>query len=245
MTCASTRAATSWCGACSSTTAATSSRPRDGRVVFALPFERDFTLIGTTDRSFAGDPASVAPARRRDRLSLRRRRTNISAPRSRRADVVWSFAGVRSLYDDGSRRPQDARATMCSRSTSRRAGAAPDRLWRQDHDLSPPGGAALDRLAPLLRRGPAWTGIRSLPGGEFPYNGFETLVAATRKSRPFLSEAHARRLVHAYGTRVDELDDRGGNYWLALFRTSGKETEELHRIIGSDHPRKGWAVEDF
>ena len=64
---------------------------------------------------------------------------------------------------------------------------------------------ALDRLAHIVKGGPAWTRESHLPGGEFPYNGFEALVAKTRNSRPFLSEAHAQRLVATYGTRVERV----------------------------------------
>src|SRR5262249_59140308 len=77
-----------------------------GRVVLGLPFERDFTLIGTTDRSFAGDPSGVEPTV--DEIAYLCEVANqhfraMLGP----ADVVWSFAGVRSLYDDGSRKAQD------------------------------------------------------------------------------------------------------------------------------------------
>ena len=65
--------------------------------------------------------------------------------------------------------------------------------------------AALDRLAPVLGVRPAWTKKSRLPGGDFPADGFAQLVAQARQSWPFLSEAHIRRLVHAYGTRVDRV----------------------------------------
>jgi glycerol-3-phosphate dehydrogenase len=189
---------------------------RDDRVVFALPFERDFTLIGTTDRGFAGDPGGVEPGA--DEIGYlcatasQHFRTAISA-----ADVVWSFAGVRSLYEDGSKRAQDVSRDYVL-ALDERAGEAPL--------LSVYGGKittyrrlaeqALDRLSHLLEVGPAWTVDSHLPGGEFPYNGLDALVARTRKSRPFLREEHAQRLVRAYGTRVERvlgaarrLDDLG------------------------------------
>ena len=78
----------------------------DRRVVFAIPFQRDFTLIGTTDAGFTGDPAAVAPAG--DEIVYlcgvvsEYFRAAVSP-----ADVVWAFAGVRSLYDDGAGKPQD------------------------------------------------------------------------------------------------------------------------------------------
>lgn len=178
---------------------------RDGRFVFALPFQQDFTLIGTTDRSFAGDPGGIQPSA--DEIAYlcdvanQHFRATI-AP----ADVVWSFAGVRALYDDGSRKAEDVTRDYLL-ALDERDGAAPlltvyggkittyRRLAEQ----------ALDRLAHIVAGGPAWTRESHLPGGEFPYNGFETLVTGTRKSRPFLSEQHARRLVATYGTRVERV----------------------------------------
>ena len=177
----------------------------DRRIVFALPFERDFTLIGTTDQSFAGDPSDVAAGA--DEVAYlcgvanQYLRATI-AP----ADVVWSFAGVRSLYDDGSKRAQDvSRDYVLTLDES--AGRAPL--------LSVYGGKittyrrlaeqALDRLAHLIPAGPAWTADSHLPGGEFPHDGLEALAARMHRSRPFLSEAHARRLVRAYGTRVERV----------------------------------------
>jgi len=78
---------------------------RDARVVFALPFERDFTLIGTTDRGFAGDPAGFARARTRS-LPLRCRQSAFSRRHHAGAGGVV-IRRIRSLYDDGSRRSQD------------------------------------------------------------------------------------------------------------------------------------------
>jgi glycerol-3-phosphate dehydrogenase len=175
----------------------------DRRIVFAIPFQRDFTLIGTTDQGFAGEPAAVAPSA--DEITYlchvanQHFRASI-AP----ADVVWSFAGVRSLHDDGAKRAQNVTRDYV--------------LILDEHEaplLTVYGGKittyrrlaeqALDRLAHLFEAGPAWTRDSHLPGGEFPWDGIERLVAETRRARPFLSEAHARRLVRAYGTRVDRV----------------------------------------
>jgi glycerol-3-phosphate dehydrogenase len=65
--------------------------------------------------------------------------------------------------------------------------------------------AALDRLAPVLGARPAWTKASRLPGGDFPVAGVAHLVAEARRSWPFLGEAHVRRLVQAYGTRVSRI----------------------------------------
>ena len=177
----------------------------DGRVVFALPFVRDFTLIGTTDQNFVGDPGSVKPSA--DEIAYLCAAANgYFREQIRPADVVWSFAGVRSLYDDGSEKAEDTTRDYVL-DLDRRNGEAPL--------LNIYGGKittyrrlaehALDLLADGLSTGPAWTKDSHLPGGEFPHNGLEALIAKTRRSRPFLSEEHARRLVRAYGTRVERV----------------------------------------
>ena len=131
--------------------------------------------------------------------------------------MVWSFAGVRSLYDDGSKRAQDVTRDYVL-TLDEPSGEAPL--------LTVYGGKittyrrlaehALERLAHLVDAGPPWTKDSRLPGGEFPHDGLAALVTTTRRSRPFLSEAHARRLVRAYGIRVERvlgparcLDDLG------------------------------------
>jgi glycerol-3-phosphate dehydrogenase len=178
---------------------------RDGRVVFALPFEREFTLIGTTDRGFSGDPGRVHADN--DEIAYlcdvanQHLRTAIKA-----SDVVWAFAGVRALYDDGSRRSQDVTRDYVLE-LDESGGAAPL--------LTVYGGKittyrrlaehALDRLAPLIKSGPPWTERSHLPGGDFAPDELDALVAMTRKSRLFLDEQHVRRLVRAYGTRVDRV----------------------------------------
>ena len=85
---------------------------RDARIVFALPYEQDFTLIGTTDRGFTGDPAEVRASA--DEIvylcDVANQHFRLTTGPS---DVVWSFAGIRSLYEDGSTRSQDAVFSLC------------------------------------------------------------------------------------------------------------------------------------
>ena len=177
----------------------------DGRVVFAIPFQGDFTLIGTTDRAFAGDPSVVLPSGEEiDYLCNvvnEYFRTEIGA-----ADVVWAYAGVRALYDDGARQPQDIGRDY-TLMLDERFGEAPL--------LTVYGGKittyrrlaedALARLSHFFRRSRPWTAASYLPGGDFVYDGVDTLVERTQRTWPFLSADHARRLVRAYGTRVDRV----------------------------------------
>jgi glycerol-3-phosphate dehydrogenase len=172
-----------------------------------LPFTRDFTLVGTTDSSFSGDPATVAPTADEIAYLCSVVNDHFRIPITPE-DVLWSFAGVRSLYDDGSHKRQ-------AKDTPRDYVLALDDARGAAPLLTVYGGkittyrrlaeAALDRLAPVLGARPAWTANTSLPGGDFAVDGFETLVSRTRRSWPFLREQQARRLVRAYGTRVGHI----------------------------------------
>ena len=195
----------------------------DGRVVFAIPFERDFTLIGTTDRAFVGDPSVVLPTGEEiDYLcgvANEYFRTQIGA-----ADVVWAFAGVRSLYDDGARKPQDI---------GRDYALILDERFGEAPILTVYGGKittyrrlaedVMARLAHFFPRSRPWTAQSPLPGGDFVYDGVDTLIERTQRAWRFLTADHARRLVRAYGTRVDRvlgkavgLDDLGMRFGVDL-----------------------------
>jgi glycerol-3-phosphate dehydrogenase len=178
----------------------------DGRIVFAIPYQGAYTLIGTTELEFVGDPAHAAATA--DEIAyLCDAASGYFARTVSPADVTWSFAGVRPLHDDHVR---DAKAA--SRDYIFEVDAAPG----QAPLLSVFGGkittyrrlaeAALDRLAPHLpaatRRRAGWTGQAPLPGGDFPVDGLAALAATLAAEFGFLEPAHARRLAALYGTRA-------------------------------------------
>ena len=134
------RAATSSCRRSSTITRAYFFQNADGRIIFAIPYEHDFTLIGTTDRDYHGDPGERRrSATARSTISARRR-ASISPSRSRRADIVWTYSGVRPLYDDGASKAQEAtRDYVLKADGGDGRRAAPQYLRRQDHHLSPAG----------------------------------------------------------------------------------------------------------
>ena len=178
----------------------------DGRVVFAIPFEADFTLIGTTDRDYRGDPAAAA-ATPEEIAYLCEAASAAFAEPVRPADVVWTYSGVRPLYDDGAGEAKAASRDYVLE-MSEKPGLAPL--------LSVIGGkittyrrlaeAVLERLAAHLPRreglAAGWTGVAPLPGGEFDPEEAPQLIARLGRSYPFLSESHAERLTRAYGGRA-------------------------------------------
>jgi glycerol-3-phosphate dehydrogenase len=177
----------------------------DRRVVFALPFEQDFTLIGTTDADFAGDPATPIPSMR-EITYLCDAANAYFREQIRPVDVIWAFAGIRSLYDDGAEEPDDV---------TRDYVLALDEGVRVAPLLTVYGGkittyrrlaeAALAKLAHFFAARPAWTAQAPLPGGDFHPEDLQAMIADVARRWPFLSEHHARRLVSAYGTRIDRI----------------------------------------
>lgn len=179
----------------------------DGRICFAIPYEGDFTLIGTTDQDFTGDPGTVAIGEDETRYLCAAVSAYLARPVTP-ADVVWSFAGVRPLYDDGASRAQEATRDYVL-SLDAPAGAPPL--------LSVFGGkittyrrlaeAALARLAPHLPMRGAWTASAPLPGGDFPHDGAPALAERLIAQHPWLAPATARRLVRQFGTDAFRLLD--------------------------------------
>ncbi len=173
----------------------------DKRIVFAIPYEQRFTLIGTTDAPHSGPPGPVSISDAETDYLLESVNRCFRRPVTR-ADIVWSYSGLRPLYDDGS-----LNASVVTRDYAfdldAAAGAPPI--------LSIFGGKittarrlaehALADLAPFLPgHGPAWTAHASLPGGDMA--DFDAFLSELLRRKPFLDARVARRLARAYGTRV-------------------------------------------
>ena len=173
----------------------------DHRIVFVIPFERDFSLVGTTELPFEGDPARVEIMDEEIAYLCRAVGRWFRATPSP-ADVLWSFAGVRPLHDD---RGKKASAVTRDYAFDLDTAGAPA--------LSIFGGKlttyrrlaehALERLSPYLpRAGPPWTAKSILPGGR----GFDAKVSeALRRRYPFLGDATADRLARSYGSEAFEV----------------------------------------
>jgi glycerol-3-phosphate dehydrogenase len=181
----------------------------DGRIFFLIPYERDFTLIGTTDQDFTGDPSDVhASAAEIEYLCAS---TSAYLRRPVTPDmVVWSYSGVRPLYDDGSSAPQQAtRDYVLDLDAASGTPALLSVFGGKITTYRRLAEASLAMLQPYLPAVSAqqagWTGRTALPGGDFPVDGFEPLVAAAAARFPFVPEPTLRRLLRAYGTRIDRL----------------------------------------
>jgi glycerol-3-phosphate dehydrogenase len=180
----------------------------DGRIVFVIPYQDDFTLIGTTDRDYHGDPGKVKASAEEIEYLCASVSEYLARP-VKPEDVVWTYAGVRPLYDDGASEAKAAtREYVLELDTP---GGTPL--------LSIYGGKitthrrlaeeVLEKLAPYLRDDPkareGWTAHSPLPGGDLDVSAIAALSAELVRDYPFLTPAHANRLAHAYGTRAARL----------------------------------------
>jgi len=174
----------------------------DGRIIFAIPYEQDFTLIGTTDCEHPDPDTPPVCTPEEERYLLDFASQYFLKPVTHE-DVVWTYSGVRPLYDDGARS-----ATAATR----------DYVLELDQGAGAPvlnvfGGkittyrrlaeAALARLGPVFgNAGAPWTHAAPLPGGDFPWDGQAALAAEIRRRHAFIDERWAERLVRHYGTEA-------------------------------------------
>jgi glycerol-3-phosphate dehydrogenase len=178
---------------------------RDRRIVFAIPYEGRFTLVGTTDVDFAGDPATarISPAEVDYLCDVINR---YFVPQIGPQDVVWSYSGVRPLYGD---------------EAENAAAVTRDYTIEVDVSAGAPllsvfGGKittyrrlaeqAMERLRPFFAGiGDPWTATAPLPGGDIPDADFDGFLGQLQARMPWLPPPLAHRYGRAYGTRVYRL----------------------------------------
>lgn len=178
----------------------------DGRIVFAIPYESDFTLIGTTDLDFTGDPATVKITPDEIAYLCEAASEYFAAP-VKPADVVWSYSGVRSLVDDGTQSAQAAtRDYVLDLHASESLAPLLTVVGGKITTYRRLAEQALRLLQPYLpgvsRRREGWTAEQALPGGNVAIDALPAIAAELARSYPFLDEQHVQRLTRTYGTRA-------------------------------------------
>lgn len=195
----------------------------DNRIIFAIPYEQDFTLIGTTDRDYKDDPKDVRISEEETTYLCNAASEYFKEP-VRPEDIVWTYSAVRPLYDDGATKAQEATRDYVLK-VEGAEGQAPL--------LNVFGGKlttyrrlsehALEKIGEAIGlKGTPWTAKSSLPGGDFPAKGYEAEVVKLKARYPFLTDPHARRLVRRYGTRA------------TMILGDAKTIADLGRSFGSD-----------
>ena len=193
----------------------------DRRIVFAIPYQEDYTLIGTTEEDWSGPPGKATISEAESNYLLETASRYFARPITR-ADICWSYSGIRPLYDD-----KAGRASAVTR----------DYVLDLDDDgpplLSIFGGKittyrrlaeqALDLLGRHGEgRGAAWTAGAPLPGGDFPGRDFDGFEHSLQQHYSALPRGLLHRLAHAYGTNATDL------------LGSAQKLTDLGEIFGSD-----------
>ena len=184
----------------------------DGRIIFSIPYEEKFTLIGTTDVPFESAPSSAAASQEEINYLCALASEYFKSP-VRAKDVISTYSGVRALYDDGKEN---------SSKTTRKY------ILELDADDNLPllsvfggkitsyrhlGEDALEKLSPFLKlSGNKWTKSTPLPGGDMdgrerPESAIHQLINNISNFAPWLDPAIVVRYAHAYGTRAFDLLD--------------------------------------
>jgi len=214
----------------------------DGRIVFTIPYQQEFTLVGTTDVPFSGDATrvSISPE---EVLYLCNTVNSYFRKGIAPSDVKWSYAGVRPLSDDESKN-----ASKVTRDYKLE-------LTETTHDAPPLlsvfGGkittyrrlaeGALGKLQSHLNSSDReWTDKAALPGGDLPRADFAAFAEGVHKRWPFLSASMAHRLARAYGTRVEKILgkaqamlDLGEHYGAGLTQA------EIDYLVANEWARSG------
>ncbi|MCA0433593.1 MAG: glycerol-3-phosphate dehydrogenase [Proteobacteria bacterium] len=176
----------------------------DGRICFAIPYEQNYTLIGTTDQDHKGDPGKPQISEAETDYLLKAVSEYFRKPVTRE-QIRWSYAGIRPLYDDGASKAQEATRDYVLKL---------DRPEGQPPVLSVFGGkittarklaeSVLLELKPFFpQMKPAWTASSTLPGGDISYDEVEKRIDELQRSYSFLKPQIVRRLFRAYGTEVE------------------------------------------
>jgi glycerol-3-phosphate dehydrogenase len=179
---------------------------RDGRVIFAIPYENDFTLIGTTDRDYQGDPAKVTISEEEKTYLCAAASEYFREPVTR-DQIVWCYSGVRPLFDDGASKAQETtREYVLKLEGDAKIGALLNVFGGKITTYRHLAEGALSLIESVLgKRGPAWTRGSTLPGGDFAIDGFEALVTSLRTRAMKVPPVTIRRLARAYGTEAREI----------------------------------------
>ncbi len=175
----------------------------DGRIIFVIPYEEDFTLIGTTDLDHE-DLEKTPECTEAESDYLCAFASNYFNKPVTREDVVWSYSGVRPLYDDGA-----SSATAATRDYVLSLDQSEDNA----PVLNVFGGKittyrklaenALAKLEPFFPQASGdWTAGVALPGGDFPVDGVGRLIDELKANYAFLDDFWARRLIKTYGSEA-------------------------------------------
>jgi glycerol-3-phosphate dehydrogenase len=197
----------------------------DGRIIFAIPYQDDFTLIGTTDRDYMGDPKDVKISQEETDYLLSAASEYFAKPVTR-DEIVWTYSGVRPLFDDGASAAQEATRDYVLKVEGDAATGAVVNVFGGKLTTSRRlAESVLEKIEAVLgKKKGAWTKVSTLPGGDFGPLSFDAEVRRLGLDYPELPGTLLKRLMRLYGTKVRVLlgdarsvGDLGQNFGADLY----------------------------
>lgn len=195
----------------------------DGRIIFAIPYEGEFTLIGTTDAEH-GQADTKPRCSDEERDYLCRFASEYFERPVTPEDVVWTYSGVRPLYDDGARSATAATRDYVLRLNLSAGAPVVNIFGGKITTYRRLAEEVVDMLKDHLPVTGHWTAGAALPGGDFPVDGVPALIEDLCARYEFLTPDWAQRLVRCYGTDVAKifgeaasLSDLGQHFGAGLY----------------------------
>lgn len=178
----------------------------DGRIIFAIPYEDDFTLIGTTDQDYDGDPKDVKISDSETDYLLSAASEYFAKPITQ-DQIHWTYSGVRPLFDDGASAAQEAtRDYVLKVDGDAATGAAINVFGGKLTTSRRLAESVLEKIEGVLgRKGAIWTRGSTLPGGDFQPKSFDAELRRLRLDYADLPQAMLARMMRQYGTRTRQL----------------------------------------
>ncbi len=177
---------------------------KDDRIIFAIPYERDFTLVGTTDQLFKGDPSGIDISPEESAYicdaANEYLRTNIAPEQA-----IASYAGVRPLYENNASSNSTVTRDYQFELDEGENGGGPALLSIFGGKLTTYRKLAEHALEKLQLSGASWTADNDLPGGDIDPSRFDAFVEDQCTAYPWLAPKTVLRLARAYGTRMADL----------------------------------------
>ena len=172
----------------------------DGRIFFMIPYEDKFTLIGTTDIDHSRSASEVEISEEEKQYICDSANTYLNSE-IKLSDIVWSYSGVRPLYDDGASKAQEATRDYVIKAEEHDSSLMINIFGGKITTYRRLSEAILKHIETFLgQRGNPWTDNSSLPGGDFDVDGLFDLNNKIQEKYPFLNEEIVKRLVRSYGT---------------------------------------------
>jgi len=177
----------------------------DGRIMFAIPYEEDYTLIGTTDAEH-GDVSKKPFCTDEEQDYIINFVNHYFKKDIARDDVVWTYSGVRPLYDDGASSATAATRDYIIRLNTSAGAPVLNIFGGKITTYRKLAESALEDIDETIGSNTKpWTTGVHLPGGDVAVDGIDTLRGDLKTQLPFMDDFTIRRLIRQYGTQCQTI----------------------------------------